>query len=73
MLTTKIRQAILHSITDIMAAVVVGVMDMDKDKAECPISRILTVRRPRCRDSNNHKSLNAATAPGGYSGMPLPF
>ena len=30
-LTTKIRQTILHSITDIMAAAV-DVMDMEKDK-----------------------------------------
>jgi hypothetical protein len=61
------RQTILHSITDIMAAVVVDVMDMDKDKTECPISRIRTVRRPQCRDSNNYKSLNASTERGGYS------
>jgi hypothetical protein len=67
------RQTILHSITDIMAAVVADVMDMDKDKAECPISRILTVRRPRCPESNNYKSLNASTERGGYSEMPLPF
>jgi hypothetical protein len=46
-------QTILHSITDIMAAVVADVMD--KDKAECPISRILTVRRLRCRDSSGYK------------------
>jgi len=32
-LKTKMRQTILHSITDIMAAAV-DVMDMDKDKAE---------------------------------------
>jgi hypothetical protein len=64
---------ILHSITDIMAAVVADVMDMDKDKAECPISRILTVRRPRCRDSNNYKSLNASTERGGYSEMHFRF
>ena len=43
-------QTILHSITDIVA--VADVMDMDKDKAEYPISRILTVRRPQCRDSS---------------------
>jgi hypothetical protein len=49
-LTTKIHQAILHSITDIMAAAA-DVMDMDKDKAECTTSRILTVRRPRYRES----------------------
>jgi hypothetical protein len=50
-LTTKIRQTILHSITDIMAAAA-DVMDMDK--AECSISRILPVRRPRYRDNNNY-------------------
>jgi len=60
-------QTILHSITDIMAAVVADVMDMDKDKAEHSISRILSVRRPRCRDSSNYKSLNASTERGGYS------
>ena len=49
-LTTKIRQMILHSITDIMAAADV----MDMDKAECSISRILPVRHPRCRESNNY-------------------
>ena len=51
MLTTKTRQTILHSITDIMV-VAVDVMDMDKDKAECTTSRILTVRRPRYRESS---------------------
>ncbi len=68
------RQTILHSITDIMAVVVVDVMDKDKDKdkAECSI-RIFTVRRPRCRDSSNYKSLNASTERGGYSEMPLSF
>jgi hypothetical protein len=54
-LTTKIRQTILHSITDIMAAAVVEVMDMekekDKDRVEDSISRILSVRRPRCREN----------------------
>ena len=49
------RQTILHSITDIMAAAV-DVMDMDKekdkDRAEESISRILTVRRPRFRESS---------------------
>jgi hypothetical protein len=50
-LTTKVRQPILHSITDIMAAAA-DVMDMDK--AECSISRILPVRHPRCRDNNNY-------------------
>ena len=55
MLTTKIRQPILHSITDIMAAAVAAdVMDMDMDKAECSISRILPVRHPRYRDNNNY-------------------
>jgi len=33
-LTTKIRQTILHSITDIMAAVDVMDMEKGKDKAE---------------------------------------
>jgi hypothetical protein len=52
-LTTEIRQTILHSITDIMgAAVAADVMDMDK--AGCSISRILPVRHPRCRDNNNY-------------------
>jgi hypothetical protein len=46
--------------------------DKGKDKAECSI-RIFTVRRPRCRDSSNYKSLNASTERGGYSEMPLPF
>jgi hypothetical protein len=50
-LTTGIRQPILHSITDIMAAAA-DVMDMDK--AECSISRILPVRNPRRRDNNNY-------------------
>jgi hypothetical protein len=55
-LTTKMWQKILHSITDIMAtAVDVMGTDVDKDKAECSISRILTVRRLRCRESNNYK------------------
>ena len=70
------RQTILHSITDIMAVVVADVMDKDKDKdkdkAECSI-RIFTVRRPRCRDSSNYKSLNASTERGGYSEISLPF
>jgi len=48
-------QTILHSITDIMAAVAADVMGMEKDKAECRISRILTVRRLRCRDSSGYK------------------
>jgi len=54
-LTTKIRQTILHSITDIMAAAV-DVMDMekekDKDRPGDSISRILSVRRRRFRESN---------------------
>jgi hypothetical protein len=53
MLTTKVRQLILHSITDIMAeAAAADVMDMDK--AKCSIGRILPVRHPRCRESNNY-------------------
>ena len=56
-LTTKIHQAILHSITDIMAAAAADVMDMDteqdKDKTGYTISRILTVRRPRYRESSS--------------------
>ena len=59
------RQTILHSIMDIMGVVVADGMGMDK--AECPISRIRTVRRPRYRDSSNYKSLNASTERGGYS------
>jgi hypothetical protein len=51
-LTTKIRQTILHSITDIITAAAADVMDMDK--AECSISRILPVRHPRCRENNNY-------------------
>jgi hypothetical protein len=47
------RRTILHRITDIMAAV--DVMDMEKDKnkdeAEDSISRILSVRHPRCREN----------------------
>jgi hypothetical protein len=70
------RQMILHSITDIMAAAV-DVMDMeketDKDRAGDSISRTLTVRRPRFRENSNYKSLNASTERGGYSEMPLPF
>jgi hypothetical protein len=50
-LTTKVRQLILHSINDIMAAAA-DVMDMDK--AECSIRRILPVRHPPCRDNNNY-------------------
>jgi hypothetical protein len=51
-LTTKIRQLILHSITDIVVAAAADVLDMDK--AECSISRILPVRHPRCRENNNY-------------------
>jgi hypothetical protein len=53
-LTTKVRQPILHSITDIMAAAAADVMDMDKDKAERSISRILPVCHPRCRVNNKY-------------------
>jgi hypothetical protein len=57
-LTTKVRQPILHSNTAIMAAVVVVAVVaadvMDMDKAECSISRILPVRHPRCLDNNNY-------------------
>jgi hypothetical protein len=49
-LTTEVRQPILHSITDIMAVAAADVMDMDK--AECSISRILPVRHPWYRDNN---------------------
>jgi hypothetical protein len=52
-LTTEVRQTILHSIANIMAAVVAANV-MDMDKAECSISRILPVRHPRCRDNNNY-------------------
>jgi hypothetical protein len=53
-LTTKVRQTILHSITNITAAGAAAAVDvMDMDKAECSISRILPVRHPRCRDNNN--------------------
>jgi hypothetical protein len=74
-LKTKMRQTILHSITDIVAVAAADVMDMekDKDRAGDSISRTLTVRRPRCRESNNYKSLNASTERGGYSEMPFPF
>ena len=51
-LTTKVRQTILHIITNIMAAAVAADI-MDMDKAECSISRILPVRHPPCRDNNN--------------------
>ena len=54
MLTTKMWQTILHSITDIVAVAAADVMDMekDKDRAGDSTSRILTVRRPRCRESS---------------------
>jgi hypothetical protein len=52
-LTTKVRQTTLHSITNIMAVVAVVAADiMDMDKAEYSISRILPVRHLRCRDNN---------------------
>ena len=50
----KVPQTTLHSITNIMAAVLVAVDVMDMDKAERSISRILPVRHPRCRDNNNY-------------------
>jgi hypothetical protein len=50
-LTTEVRQRILHSITDIMAAVVAADI-MDMDKAEYSISRILPVRHPWYLDNN---------------------
>jgi hypothetical protein len=50
-----IRQTILHSNTDIMAAAVVVADAMDMDKAECSISRIPPVRHPRFRDSSNYE------------------
>jgi hypothetical protein len=54
-LTTKVRQTTLHSITNIMVVVAVVAADiMDMDKAEYSISRILPVRHPRCRDNNNY-------------------
>ena len=54
MLTTKVRQTIPHSITDIMAAAVVAADVMDMDKVGCSISRILPVRHPPCREINNY-------------------
>jgi len=51
---TKIRQTILRSITDIMVVVAAAADVTDMDKAECSINRILPVRHPRCRDSNNY-------------------
>jgi hypothetical protein len=56
-LTTGVRQPILHSVTDIMAAVVAADV-MDMDKTEYPISRILPVRHPRRRDNNNYALIN---------------
>jgi hypothetical protein len=65
-LTTKIRQTILLSISGIMVMVVVvaaaaaDLMDRDtaafmgRDKAEYSISRTLSDRNPGCRDSNNY-------------------
>ena len=48
----KMRQTILHNTTDIMAAAVVDVMDMEKNKnrAKGLISPILSARHPRCRE-----------------------
>jgi hypothetical protein len=51
-LTTKVHQTTLHNITDIMAAVAVDIMDMDK--AECSISQILPVCHPRCQVNNKY-------------------
>jgi hypothetical protein len=67
------RQTILHTITDIMAAAV-DVMDMgkDKDRAEDSINRILSVRRPRYRESDNYRIPSIASNAfelGGYSEM----
>jgi hypothetical protein len=60
-LTTKIRQTILRSISGIMVVVVAAdLMDRDtaafmgRDKAEYSISRMLSDRNPGCRDSNNY-------------------
>jgi hypothetical protein len=62
-LTTKIRQTILRSISGIMVMVVVAAADlmdrdtaafMGRDKAEYSISRVLSDRNPGCRDSNNY-------------------
>jgi hypothetical protein len=69
-LTTKMSQTILHSITDIMAAAV-DVIDMgkDKDRAEDSINQILSVCRPRCRESDNYKISSIASNAfelGGY-------
>jgi len=51
-LTTEVPQAILHSISDIMAVAAADVMDMDK--AVCSISRILPVRHPWYPDNNTY-------------------
>jgi hypothetical protein len=53
-LTTEVRQLILHSITDIMAVVAAAEEVMDMDTAECSISRILPVRHPRYPDNNTY-------------------
>jgi hypothetical protein len=63
-LTTKIFQTILRSISGIMVVVAEeeekNVMDRDKgefmgrDKAEYWISRVPSDRNPGCRDSNNY-------------------
>jgi hypothetical protein len=64
-LTTTMRQTIRHSITDIMAAAA-DVMDMEqdknKDRAEDSISRILSVRRPRFRESSYKVSARFCSA-----------
>jgi hypothetical protein len=53
---TTIFQTILHSSTNIMAAeadsMEAGSMDMVK--AECTISRVLSVRHPQRRDSKDY-------------------
>jgi hypothetical protein len=67
-LTTKVRQTTLHSITDIMAVVAAADI-MDMDKAECPISRILPVRHPRCRDNNNTPSNKCRRPLDGLAGL----
>ena len=54
MLTTEVRQLILHSITDIMAVAAEEEEVMDMDTAECSISRILPVRHPRYPDNNTY-------------------
>jgi hypothetical protein len=62
-MTTRVRQAIHQSITDIMAVAAADVMDTDK--AECSISRILPVRHPRYRDNNTYAHALA------LSGLPV--